>query len=467
MLWLAVEKNAGTPIIRQIYGQIREKILGGELSAGEPLPSTRELAHFLQVSRNVVLEAYEMLTAEGYIVSKPNNGTFVAEGAFLEALNEPDSGPKETPIRTEEKAELIDFRSGIPALDLLPRKKWARIQNELVLDASESVYGYGTAEGRLELRKVICQYLQRTRGVDCHPEQIIITTGSMQSFSLLASLLLTGNLPYITEDPLHVKIRNSLATASSSIYPVPVDDFGIRTGLLPKDLKPAMILVTPSHQYPLGGNLPIQRRIELIQYARSKECYIIEDDYDSEFRYEGLPVSSLQGLDPDRVIYVGTFSKVLFPSIRLGYIILPWALVEECREVKRRSDYFTNVLKQLTMARFIEDRLLERHINRMKKIYRQRRDSLIECLRREFPGLIEIKGGSTGLHLVVGFVGQEFTEEKERALEGFGVRIYPVAEHFIQPDHPRNLIVMGYSHLSPERIEEGVKRLRDGLAICR
>ena len=465
MIWIEIEKNSGVPIIRQIYNQIRDKILKGELKGGDQLPSTRELAAFFEVSRNVVLEAYEMLLAEGYIISKSNVGTFVAEGAVLDEKPIPASELVNTinNFYTELNNDIIDFRPGVPALDLIPRKKWNQIRNEILLDSSDYIFGYGFPEGRTELRNSICRYLQRARGLTCHPDQVVITSSSVQSFSILSRILVHNTDPYILEDPLHVEIKKIFTLTSSSNYSVPVDNYGIRTALLPQNIDPKFIFVTPSHQYPLGGILPIQRRIELIQYARSKSCYIIEDDYDSEYRYTGSPVSSLQSLDPDHVIYAGTFSKVMFPSVRLAYVILPWSLVNDFREYKRRSDYFTNITDQLAMSKFIDNMLLDRHVSKMKKIYLKRRNYLMDSLNREFGSEIKIQGESTGLHLICEFSSYEFSEELVRNLQTHGVGVYPVWIHSSRKDFPKNLVIMGYSHLDLKKIESGVNLLYEGL----
>lgn len=230
---------------------------------------------------------------------------------------------------------------------------------------------------------------------------------------------------------------------------------------MPKNINPSLIVVTPSHQYPLGGLLPIQRRIELIQYARSSNAYILEDDYDSEFRYEGPPVSSLQGLDPERVIYLGTFSKILFPALRFGYLILPPALYEHCQKLKLHDDNHSHTFEQLALARFIETGDLERYILKNRKIYRKRRDILITSLRSYFPNII-ITGQSTGLHLVAEFPGINFDEYLTAKLRNAGVKVYPVTIHTNDQAHSSKLI-LGYSHLTPEQMNEGIKRIATAL----
>lgn len=262
---------------------------------------------------------------------------------------------------------IINFRSGIPALDLFPRKTWVKLSHTIWNDIAPSTFGYDIPEGRPELRQVLSRYLLKTRGVDCHPEQIVITSGATQALTLVSKLLLAPDDKVFIEDPITNDIQTIFETSGSFLYPIPVDEYGMKTSLLPVNKNPKFVFITPSHQFPLGGTLPIQRRIQLINYSRKTNCYLVEDDYDSEFRYEGPPVSSLQ----DRVIYIGSFSKILSPALRMGYLILPSQLIEKCRKLKWFSDLHTPSLDQLILARFIDEGYLERHITKMKKTYKK------------------------------------------------------------------------------------------------
>lgn len=464
MLAISIKRNEETTLSRQIYEQLRSRILSGVLKPGEKLASSRDQALNLHVSRNVVLEAYDLLLAEGYVVSSPGSGTYVAEGAVFDQP-EPKSHLK-NPAKVTNPNELspkkiIDFRSGIPALDLLPRKKFGQLYHQIIMDIPETYFSYDAPEGTMALREAICHYLIKNRGVQCSPEQMVITSGAVQGMSLISRLLLTADQPYILEYPLHQKIKELFEISGAELHFVPVDENGLRTQDLPKKINPALIVVTPSHQYPLGGLLPIQRRIELIQYARSKGSFILEDDYDSEFRYEGPPVSSLQGLDPEHVIYLGTFSKILFPALRLGYLILPPALLKRCKELKLYDDNHSHTFEQLALARFIGSGDLERHISKIRKTYRKRRDTLISRLKAGFPD-VSISGHSTGLHLIAEFPGVRFDEALTAKLHHAGVQVYPVAIHTNEHEH-RSKLIMGYSHLDPEAIKEGVGKLASAL----
>jgi GntR family transcriptional regulator / MocR family aminotransferase len=462
VLWIPIDRSLNIPLKRQVYEYIRNQILYGNLRAGERLPATRELANQLGISRNVIIEAFEQLLAEGFIVGQQGAGTFVTEGAFLEQRHKEElSKPLVIPEESMKEEDIIDFRSGIPALDLFPRNEWGKLAKEVCLETPDSTFGYDHPEGRYELRKTISRYIRRTRGVECNADQIVITSGATQAFSLLTKLLLSQDAEVIIEDPITNEIQTIFTSTGAILKPVPVDEQGIRTDLLLYDIEPKFIFVTPSHQFPLGSILPIQRRVQLIQYARAKNCFIVEDDYDSEFRYDGEPISSLQGLDPERVIYVGTFSKNLSPSLRLGYLVLPETLIEQCRKLKWFHDLHTPSLNQMVLTRFIEEGLLERHIRKMRKIYMRRREVLRESLMREFGQSVHISGDSTGLHLVAEFTEIEFKEEILDRLIQNKVKVYPVKHHAIQNDgRHRNKLILGYGNLKEVEIKEGIFRLK-------
>ncbi|MGW9607643.1 MocR-like pyridoxine biosynthesis transcription factor PdxR, partial [Heyndrickxia sporothermodurans] len=450
MTWLMIDRSQKTPLIRQIYKQLRTKILNGELSAGYRLPSTRQLAEELEVSRNVVLEAYEQLLAEGFLEGQQGAGTFVAEGAFLKKTDTITSYMLEDNF-SKKNNNIIDFRSGIPALDLFPRKQWGQLAKRVSIETDHSLFGYDSPEGRIELRTVLSDYLLRTRGVECHPDQLVITTGATQALTLIAKLLISANDKVIIEDPITHEIQTIFQSYGASLLPIRVDENGMDTNQIPQEIKPAFIFVTPSHQFPIGGTLPIQRRIQLIEFARKIDSYIVEDDYDSEFRYEGPSISSLQGLDPNRTIYIGTFSKILSPALRLGYLILPPTLVEHGRTLKYFSDLHTPSLEQLTLALFIKEGHLEKHIFRMKKIYRKRRSFLKEQLYNKFGDTVKIHGDSTGLHLVAGFNGIHFTENLLSKIHDQGVKVYPVELHTIKKGIYLNHIILGFGNLEEDK----------------
>lgn len=464
MLHVEINKELGSSLIRQIYQQVRDMILEGQLKAGDRLPSTREMAENLSVSRNTVLTAYDMLIAEGYIFGKPGSGVFVSPGAkYVKPAEEVMDYGFSAFSRENLEGDMICFHSGTPALELFPRSRWNRIYNRLFQEAPVSALGYDDPQGRPELRDTLASYLRKTRGINCHPDQIIITSGAKQGLTLVAKCLLSPESTVFIEDPSNDNVRRIFSYHTDRIIPIPVDSQGIDPGLFPPDTVPALIFVTPSHQFPMGGVLSIQRRLELLSYARETGCYVVEDDYDSEFRYRGLPVSAMQELDIQHVIYVGTFSKVLFPSLRLGYLVLPFSLVEICREWKRLGDHHSNSLSQLTLLRFIESGELERHISRMKKVYRKRRDYLMAGLERYFPGGVKVMGETAGMHLVAKFQGVDFTPGLMHKLHCNGVDSIPVEDHAIVKGNHRGQLILGYAHLGNEEIEEGLARIRKAL----
>jgi len=461
MVWISINRSRETPLIRQVYDQVRRNILQGELQAGEQLPSTRQLAADLQVSRIVIVEAYDQLLAEGYIESRQGSGTYVAEGAYLETMyNTQPSHALPLTDAGKERRDLIDFRPGLPALDLVPRQRWGQLAARVCAEVSPSAFGYALPEGSTTLRSALARYLAKTRGIRCDPHQLLITSGAAQAFALIARLLLSPGDEVVLEDPVTHDVQSIFASAGAVLHPLPVDEHGMQTGLLPVGNRPGLVFVTPSHQFPLGSILSIQRRIQLIQFARTSECYIVEDDYDSEFRYSGTPVSSLQELEPERVIYIGTLSKCLFPALRLGYAVLPPSLIERCQRLKRLTDLHSPTLEQLVLARFLQEGHLERHILKMKKIYRKRREALIKALTTHLPHSLRISGAATGLHLIAEFPDRVLTEQTLADLEEVGVRLYLVESHAIRKGSHRNKAILGYGNLTQEEIEEGVRRMQ-------
>ncbi|MCK0471757.1 PLP-dependent aminotransferase family protein [Halalkalibacter sp. APA_J-10(15)] len=459
MLWLSIDRQLERPLTEQIYTQIKKKILQAELKANERLPSTRQLAQDLCVSRNITIEAYERLMAEGYIETRQGSGTYVSYGAHFE-LNQhmslSDINEERSP---SDDQNVTNFRSGIPDLRLFPRAIWAKLTYNTIHDCDYKALSYSNPEGLLELREQLVNYLLKVRGVQCHSSQIVITSGATQALSLVAKLLLSKEDQIIMEDPITEDIQSIFSSSGAIIQGIPVDHNGLQTDLIKQHERLNAIFVTPSHQFPLGSTLPIQRRIHLIHVARAADCYIVEDDYDSEFRHEGAPVSSLQGLDPTRVIYVGSFSKILSPALRIGYLVLPQPFIQKCREYKWFSDLHTPSVEQLTLARFIEKGYLERHILKMKKVYRKRRDLLIHLLHKTFPNQLSITGHSTGLHLIAEWHDLHFSNKIIETIRTNGVYLYPVEDHSIEKGHHTKKVIFGYGHLNEEEIHEGIRRL--------
>lgn len=467
--WITIDKNSAAPMIRQLYSQIREAVLSGRLPSGSRLPSSRVLANDLQISRNVVLEAYDLLYAEGFLDAKRGAGTYVAEGAAFTRTRETAAPPEVEKVTMgyDCPPEIVNFRAGTPNLKLFPKKLWLRLQKEALMMPSEEMLAYGHPEGRRELREAICEYVVSRREVNCHPDQIVITAGTTQAIGIACHLLLGERRDVVLEDPITRDIQLIVGNHGGIIYPVPVDSEGLRTAELPVTLAPAFVYVTPSHQFPIGGTLPIQRRIELLNYADRTGAYLIEDDYDSEFRFDGPPLSSLHGLHPERVVYIGTFSKTLCPAIRIGYLVLPARLISLGRNRKWQSDLHNEVTSQLTLARFIAGGFYLNHVGKMRKHYLQRRNDVIKALNEQFGDRAEALGSATGLHLVARFRGCRFSAGFLEEVATAGARFYPVETHAIRHGRHEDKLLIGYGNLSREAIAEGIGILAECLRQTR
>lgn len=459
-MWMTIDKASGITLTRQIYNGIRKLLADGILLSGDKLPSTRTLSKELGVSRNIVLDVYSQMIAEGYLASRHGSGTKVAPG-LKEFKIAPDKTGERQEIPVQKSSyDGIDFCSGIPALHLFPRKKWARVYQRTCGKLTNAAFSYCNPSGIGELREAIAQYLFRSRGLLCDPGQIMVTSGATQGLYLIARLLQENNKKVIVENPTHPGLRKVMTREGCSIMGLPADARGLDTELLDGIDNVSFIYTTPSHQYPLGGILPIQRRLALIRYAEKNNCYIIEDDYDSEFRYEGPPVSALYEMNPERVIYIGSFSKIFAPAIRMGFMILPDTLMPGCKEIKTYSDVHTDALTQYALAEFIQTGCLEKHLWKMKKYYGRNRSHLLQELNARFEARCQIVGQSTGLHLVARFDHVDFSRQMAQEIETHGVRVYPV-EAYMSPRNGRHIheILLGYSHLSPSEITEGIRIL--------
>ncbi|MEW9110091.1 MAG: PLP-dependent aminotransferase family protein [Cytobacillus gottheilii] len=457
MILKDLNRQSSVTLTQQLYEQIRSLILNDELHEGERIFSTREVAGSLHISRNIVIEAYDRLLSEGYLEVIPKSGTFVAKGASIKAAKK---GGSITPqgIMFEKQPTFIDFKGGNPAIDHFPRKKWAQLTKDVCLDAPSSIFGYGDPCGVLSLRKVLVNYLRRARGVICDHSQIVITSGATQALKLITELLVKKEDFIAVEDPVTDEMRNIFTNADASIYPVAADHEGIQPALLP-ERRPSFTFVIPSHQFPLGGTLTIQRRVQLLEYARKMDSYIVEDDYDSEFTYEGGSVPSIQGLDPDTVIYVGTFSKILSPALRIGYVVLPKPLIEPFYSLKWYSDRHTSSIEQYALARFIDEGHLDKHVRKMKKIYIERRKVLTDALHQAFPS-VHVIGKAAGMHIVAQFPGITFTKELCEKLMGEGIKIYPVEHFALNKGSHGDKIVLGYGGITVEELKKGVEILK-------
>lgn len=460
MLYFELDRCKKRSMTAQLYHQLRGKLVSGELGGGTRLPSSRALSEELCVSRNTVLNALDMLVSEGLLESRVGSGVFVsveAAALYKAAEQEPTAS---SPFGSEDYPEpTINFDSGIPALDHFPRGQWNKFASRALFDAPDSALGYDTPQGRPELRQAIASWLERSRGIHCSPEQVLITSGAKQGLSLAAKCLIRSESFVWMEDPCNANVRSIFSYYTKHLTPIAVDSFGVDPERFPADDAPNILFTTPSHQFPLGGTLPLQRRIALKQFAENCDCWIVEDDYDSEFRYDGSPVRSIFELCPERTLYVGTFSKVLCPSLRLGYLVLPASLLEQFAEEKRLLDHHSNSVYQLALAAFMKSGEFEKHIARMKKLYNARRVKLIALLDELFPGEVVVYGQNAGMHLVAEFRQVSFSDELLLRLKREGVIIVPVKKHSLLGGHDRQ-IILGYANLDDKQMREGLTILK-------
>ena len=475
------------PLYQQVYAQLRSAILSGELKGGSRLPSTRALAEELSVSRNTILNAYRQLMAEGYIESARGSGTYVARVVpehLLSASEWKDSSdvvtqeplqprfsdharlqlaaPKMsqlTPSPTEVSQR--PFRFGIPALKTFPYKLWTRLVIRQARSLPLSAYTYQPPAGYLPLREAIARHVMVSRGVHCTPEQVIIVSGTQGGLDLAARLLINAGNQVWMEDPGYLKARGAFLGSGAQIIPVPVDHEGliVEAGIA-RAPQARLVYLTPSHQFPLGVTLSLARRIALLDWAKRANAYLVEDDYDSEYHYTMRPLPALQGLDDaGRVIYIGTFSKVLFPALRLGYLILPPNLVDAFRIVRNLIDTHPPILEQAVLAEFIKDGHFTRHLRKMRRLYAERRAALLEATR-ELP--LEIISPEAGLHCVGWLPAGMGDQALVQQAASHGVDLVPVANFSIEPLE-RKGIILGYSEYSVEQIQDGIQRLAEAM----
>lgn len=470
-----LDRSAGA-LGRQLAQKLRDAVKNGALKPGESLPSTRALAASLGVARGTVVEAFEQLIAEGFLESSPGVGTYIAHSlaspktrakkrrtASLPAQPAPPAAqPFNTVAAQFQPLPSAPFAVSIPLGAAAPGPIWRRLGNRLRAHGQGAPGGYGDPQGALPLRAAIAEYVRRSRSVRCEAEQVIVTTGTQQGLFLACLALMSQQDFAWVENPAYPGITAILNTvgAPERMVRVPVDEEGldVAAGIrLQADARVAF--VTPSHQYPLGMPMSMARRNALLAWARDKSAWIVEDDYDSEFRYSGHPFPSMQGLDPERVIYLGTFSKVLFPSLRLGYAIVPPQLVQAFCGARVLLDRHPPSADQHVLASFISEGHLERHIRRMRGVYTQCRKHLFEIVREVLPGdLASLQPGDQGMHSVLWLASQiDDVAVAQRAMQE-GVAVRPVSTMYHAGEGPPGLI-LGLSAFSPEQVKEAAQKL--------
>ena len=483
LAFIQLEHSSSIPLYMQLYEQLRRAILSGQLQAEVRLPSTRDLAATLRVSRNTVKAAFDQLLAEGYIEGRVGAGTYVASVPVestmqVQADVHSSSCPLIVPpvlskngtsllaqniLLDRQHKQLRAFRPCVPALDAFPTEIWSRLMTRHWRNPDPSLLNYGEAQGYRPLRELIADYLRLSRAIRCVPDQIVMVAGFQQALSLAARVLLDPGDAVWIEEPGYLGAQTVLQSVGATLVPVSVDSEGIHVEVgMSKHPTAKLAYVTPSHQFPLGVTMSLSRRLALLQWAHQTGAWILEDDYDSEYRYTGNPLSALQALDQSEcVIYVGTFSKVLFPSLRLGYLVVPPNLVEVFAAARALSDRHSPLIEQAVLADFMAEGHFTRHIRRMRVLYAERQAALIEAAQPLKP-MIEIAPCNTGMHLVGWLPDGVDDRLVSQHLAQQGVIAPPLSRYCLEPAAKSGL-VLGYTAVDSHQIGQAMHYVNDVL----
>lgn len=461
-------------LARQLYRALRERILDGRLAGGARLPASRDLARLLDISRNTVTRALDQLYAEGYVEGRVGAGTYVA--ALASSRPEPRNTATD-PTPSAAMAYLRDqhlppppggapraFRIGVPAFDLFPFDTWARLQARFWRRPPAACLGYGDPAGDPRLRELVAAYLRSSRGLNCAPEQVVITCGAQQAIGLCAQLLVRPGDRVAIENPGYRAAGHAFAVAGAELHGVAVDGEGLDTRELAAIERCRLAYVTPSHQYPTGVTLSLARRLELLEWAEREGGWIVEDDYDGEYRYSGVPLAPLAALDRQgRVLYVGTFCKITFPALRLGYLVLPPALVEPFARRRALDMRHSEIGTQAVMAEFIAAGHFQRHVRRMRQAARARRDALLQGWP-EVPGCAPLPAVEAGLHLCVPVAGVARERELLSAAHAAGVEMNGLSDYWLEGQATRERVraglVLGFAAVPEAQIAAALVSLR-------
>jgi GntR family transcriptional regulator/MocR family aminotransferase len=504
LLGLALDRSVRDSLQRQLYGQVREAVLAGRVAPGSRLPSTRTLAQELVCSRNTVLGAFDQLIAEGYLECRAGSGTYVSR-VLPETLLTRSAGRETTGPANKSAAQwdalargerlafgresdsgaggLRPFAPGVPDLSLFPFDIWGRLLGRIWRRPDPTLLLPAPPAGHPPLRAAIAGYLRGLRSVAAAPEQIFITAGAQPALDLVARVLLEPGDPVWIEEPGYPGLRGPLGSTGARLVPVPLDDEGLSVTAgraLAEDAR--LAVVAPSHQYPRGTTMSLARRLELLAWARQQDAWLVEDDYDSEYRYAGRPLAALQGLDAERagpgdrarVFYIGTFSKVLFPAIRLGYLVVPPDLVEAFARARAAIDAYPSTIVQPALAAFMEEGHFAAHVRRMRTVYARRREGLLAAGERHLAGLLELTPGEGGLHLVghmaAALARRMSDREAETRAAAAGLAPRALSRFYLGPpkasylERPPPLgLLLGFAALEDEEIEPAVETLARAL----
>lgn len=456
--------NSGIPFYKQIYEGYRAAILSGQLRPGQRLPSTRALAVELGISRLPAVNAFEQLLHEGYVEGKTGAGTYVKDtipDEFARPVPARQLEFKKPPDPAGRLEEIVGpFRVSLPALDQFPNKVWSRLVSRNAKNLSEDLMAYGDPSGYLPLREAIAQYLNTSRAVRCQANQILIVSGSQMALHICARALLKPGDAVCIEDPAYPGARDALTTTGATLLPIPLDEQGIDMNrIASQSNRSRAVYVTPSHQYPLGLTMSASRRLELLEWARRNRSWIIEDDYDSEYRYTSRPVGSLQGMDTaSRVIYIGTFSRVLFPSLRLGYVVVPSALFSGFRSLRETLDIFSPTLYQLVLTDFLQDGHFSRHLRRMRVTYLNRRNALLKALSGHLGKFLRPYNADAGMHLSAFLPAGINDREIVRKAAERGVSATALSTCYAGK-HSRSGLILGFGGANERRIRAAAQTL--------
>jgi GntR family transcriptional regulator/MocR family aminotransferase len=469
-LLLPLDRGAEEPLRTQLERGLREAIRSGRLAANERLPSTRELARSLSVSRGLVVDCFDQLQAEGYLVSRGGSATRVAATAVV------DAGPAEPAAEPVAPAPEIDFVPATPELGSFPRADWAWAVREVCRDAPSVSFGYGGGRGEERLRTVLAAYLSRVRGAAARADRIVVCNGFSQGLVLTLSALAEAGVRTVAfESPGYDETgRVASGLAGVGMVPVPVDEDGLRVDALAASGARAVV-VTPAHQWPTGVVMSPERRLELVRWAAEQDGFVVEDDYDAEFRYDHDPVGAVQGLAPDRVVHIGTVSKSLAPAVRLGWVVAPAALVDRIGELKLHHDRGSSGLEQLVLARLMESGRFDRHLRRMRKVYAGKRDALVEALSQHAPAA-RLSGLAAGFHAVLALPAGSDEDGVVAEAAGRGIGLYGMGpyrtvssgtvphgmvSYETVPHENVPQLVIGFGTLSERQVREGIARVGD------
>ncbi|WP_309119471.1 PLP-dependent aminotransferase family protein [Paenibacillus sp.] len=456
------------PIYRQLYLQIREMIVSGRLPDGTKLPSVRALQVQLNISKTPIETAYQMLTSEGYVVSKPRSGLFAATHGFRDAERTKAEAPSRNATRSEQPAPaerpafVADFDPTALGSDLFPWRTWMKTMKEAMEKRAGDIGKYGHPQGEFELRLALADYLRNSRGVNASPERIAVGVGMAYSIGVLTKLL-PGERRVAVEEPGYHLVRDQFELNGYEIVPVPVGERGISPDVL-EQVSVRAVYVTPSHQFPTGVVMPYPERQRLLEWAVLNNAYIIEDDYDGEFRYNGKPIPSLQSLDVHgRVVYIGTFSKALTPALRMNYMVLPPSLLARLSDLPHEIVYAPSRVEQWAMQSFIEQGHWYRHIRKARNAYRRKHRHIIDSIRAELGDRVEITGQDAGLHIRLTVKTGRTTEELIGLAAAAGVKVYDFRKMWltppaVPPEYPQ--CFLGFAGIDGEDITIGVRSLR-------